>query len=204
MIGIGLGIGIGQNTRLSDIFRDMFNRTNNSSTMGSAETGQTWNPLVGTFGIQDGRAYCVSDTSANITTAEVGRSNYSLECVTQGQITDLNNQRFLNILFRANDASNYLMTRITGGNLHLYKSVSGTLTMLKEATITNENGVDYRFTVRCEGNDIRISVNGVQIQHTLVAGDSAFLGYTKVGLRLTKSGAPTMPASADSMVVRPL
>lgn len=200
MIGVGMysGVSVG-----GDYLRDLFNRPDNASSLQKANTGQSWNAWIGTWGIQGGKAYCVTDVSMNLVAVEIGKSDYVLECITQGQITDLNNQRFLNVIFRSNDATNYLMTRITGGNLHLFKCVGGTLSMVKESSVANENGRDYRFTVRCQGNDITIYVDGEQkLQHTLDAGDTVFAGYTKVGLRLTKSGSPTMPAYASRFTVR--
>lgn len=164
-----------------------------------------WSVLTGSWGTMDGRAYSISDNSMDLITRETGKSDYLLTCTTNGQITDLNNQRFLNIVFRLTDATNFLMTRITGGNLHLFKNVGGTLSIVKETAIANENGRDYTFSVRCQGNDVRIFVDGEQkLQHTLAGGDTVFAGYTKVGLRLTKSGSPTLPANAENFRVYPL
>jgi hypothetical protein len=158
-----------------------------------------WNALIGSWGVSGGRVYSISDNSMDLVAKETGASNYLITCTTNGHIAELNNQRFLNIIFRLNDSTNYLMTRITGGNLHLYKCLNGTLYLLTQTTASNENGRDYVFNVRCKDNDIRVYVDGVQqLQYTLSGGDTVFAGYTKVGLRLTKSGTPTFPANADN------
>lgn len=164
-----------------------------------------WIALIGTWGTTGGRIYSVSDTSMDLVSINARSNNYRLSCVTNGQISDINNQRFINIIFRLNDATNYLMTRITGGNLHLYKCVAGTLSLLTQVATGNTNGVDYLFTVRCQDNDIRISVNGVQLlQYTLSGGDTVFAAYTKAGLRLTKTGTPTLPANAENFRIDPV
>lgn len=184
------------------ILQDSFNRADSVTTMGNANSGQSWVPLSGTWGISGNRAYNVSDVSGEIILIESGKSDYVLSIITNGQTVSASVQRLFNVVFRANDSLNFLMTRVTNGAVALFKNIAGTLTQIASNVFTDTDNVDINFRIQCVGNQVTIYVNGVQkISYTLTGGETVLAGYTKVGLRLTKTGAPTGAARADDLIV---
>lgn len=46
------------------LFSDSFNRADNASSLGAADTGQVWQAIAGTWGILSNQAYCSADGGA--------------------------------------------------------------------------------------------------------------------------------------------
>lgn len=197
-----VGIGFGRAKRREFVL-DRFNRANNNVTMGSTETGQLWVPIQGVWGILNNRAYCVTGNVSDIVLVDSVTKDVEIECITRGQLADLSQQRFFNIVFRALDANNFLMTRITGGRLEIYKAVNGTLTVVSSYGVSkNIDDVDYHFKITCKGNSVSVTVDGTfTTSYTLTAGEAAFRDYTKVGLRQTVNGQPIHVPSAENFSV---
>lgn len=203
-MGVGFRSGVTGNGGTTLHVYDSFNRTNSSTTLGVADTGQSWSALTGTWGINSNRAYNVSDANGEVSTIDAGVSNFTLSAILNGQ-TSATNQRFFNIVFHGLDSLNFLFTRISINDVQLYKNVAGVLTLLASTAITAVDNTDYLFKVVCSGNSVDVYVDGVlKISHTLAGGDTAFAAYTKSGLRLTKTGAPTGTARADNFIVQSL
>lgn len=201
LLGLSIGIPFPRKARRV-VIKDSFNRADNATSLGSTETGQAWQPLNGTWGISNGKAYSVSDNSDDICVFDVGKSDFSITCTFNCQ-TNGTNLRVINLIFRVLDAGNFLMTRENQGALELYKRVGGSFTQLASTPYGLLDNTDYTLTVLCSGNQINVYINGgaAKIAYTLSGSESAFASYTKAGLRLTKAGLPTNPARADNLFV---
>lgn len=199
MIGIGFGIMPGgSGKRGNSVIYDSFNRADSSTTAGNADTGQPWTAASGTWGIDTNRVYSVSDASGDLLTQDAKQSDFTVTCTTNGQTASSLNYRYLNVAFHVIDNSNYLMTRVNNGNCQLYKNVAGVFTNIAQVAFADVDNTDYKFTVNCAGNIIKVYIDDVlQITYTLMGGETTFATATKVGIRLSKGGTPTGTARAD-------
>lgn len=203
MISAGkIGVGYGNQRNKRAVF-DGFNRADNYETMGSADTGQPWVSLQGTWGIQNGRAINITVVASDFVLVESGAKDVIINCTTKGQLATLTAQRFFNIVFKALNQTNFLMTRVTGGRLELYKSASGTLTNIASMNIDkNVDDVDYHFNITCVGSSIKITVDGTTtLEYTLTEAEASYINYTRCGLRQTVNGTTIHTPSAENFEV---
>lgn len=187
------------------VLSDNFDRADDATTVGIADTGQVWTSAIGTFGISGGRLYSVTDASGDIVLTDPGLTNFTLRCITNCQTVTGSTQRILNILFHVLDNTNFLMVRISNGTIDLWKNVAGTLSRIAFTGLSNVDNVDESFSIVCSGNNVLVYARGTLfLNYTLVAGETVFAGYTKAGFRLGKVGTPTGTARADNLVVQGL
>ncbi|MNS19092.1 hypothetical protein D3C71_868110 [compost metagenome] len=205
IVAVKVGLGFKPSTnRLAGetIISDSFNRANSVSTVGTADTGQPWVPSSGsTWGISGGQIYCSSDVNVDSITMETSMRNYQISA----RLSSYSNKRYMNLIFHYYNDTTYLLARVLNGNAEIYKLESGA-SILASAPVPVVDGQPYTLTVRCYGTNIVVNVDGVDyINYYLFGADSTkFPPYTRVGLRLSKTGTPTVPTLAGNFVVKKL
>lgn len=153
---------------------DSFNRADDATSLGTADSGQAWTAELGTWGISSNQAYLVTsagdaqntawvetsetDGTAQVTIAVVGGSN-------------------VGIVFRLVDGNNYYIAIHDGGVLYFYRRLAGGFTLLGNLSYTLVAG-DV-FSVVMAGSDFDFKVNAVS---KITVNDSNHTG-TKCGIR---------------------
>lgn len=190
---------------LSDIDQvwaaDDFDRTDTTTGLGNALTGQPWQAASATASqqmrIEAGTARAASaDNSVEVSWLECGQSDVLVEADLM-----FATESGTSVVFRYVDASNYLMLALesNGAAIRLYKIVAGTATQLTAyTTLAAPAGAYHRIVVSAKKAAIAAFVNGVPVStYTLSttsnSGGSGFTeqtrfnGATKHGLRLNES-----------------
>jgi hypothetical protein len=179
-------------SRIVTVVSDTFTRTDNASSMGSAETGQTWTAASGTWGISGNLAYpAVAVAGDHVTVPAVGDG--LVECDVLAADYAIGTP---GVMFRYIDASNYLFVRRDAANLLILKIDAGVGSTLVTTANAAVNGQTYRMGVRMRGVDLQVFQDGVQItalSHTLIGANATkytAAAGTIAGLRAAGS-APT-------------
>lgn len=180
---------------------DTFPRADSAVSLGSAETGQIYQVVSGTWGISANKAYTVTDTHNDRVIIETGLKNAVLESVVHGQYM-LPDQRIPILMFRYYDVNNRLQIGLDNGSIVLYKMDGGAFTSLASVAQTTTDDFDYTLKIAYTENNIEIFVNGTsKITYVLSGGDTKYAQYTKIGMRLVKNGAPTFNCRWDNLKV---
>lgn len=158
------------------LISDSFNRTNNTTSLGTTDTGQTWVVVSGTWGIISNQAYAPIPTNPSIAYVDAGISDIS---VTE-TITWISNEGFV---FRYTDASNHLLVRISSTGLGLFKNVTGTSTSIGNYAFTPTT-TTYTLKVVAQGSSITVYLDGTQ---RITATETFNQTSTKVGMREASS-----------------
>lgn len=182
-------------------FVDSFDRTDNATTMGSADSGQAWTAASGTWGISSGRATNVSDANGNMASAMLTDRNYKLTCKIRGHLSSTTNFRAPAIMMRYADNNNLMFVRPRGGMLELYKVVAGTATLLATPAVTTPDDTELTITVECIDTKINITYNGLSYSYTLTSAEASLASNLGIGFRMAKGGTPTYAAYWDSLTV---
>lgn len=174
------------------LLRDSFGRADSASSLGSAETGQAWTAIAGTWGVSSGKAYqAVADGgSRGLVVAQTTRG----DALIRGVVT----ASFAGLAFRGNGSNRLCLIYATDGALYKMDA-GGTVTQLATGSAPS---LTAEMSARYSGTSIRCYVNGVEtIAHTLAAGDVAAYpsSLTYVGLY----GAGSTAGRTDSIEVRP-
>jgi hypothetical protein len=133
---------------------DSFNRADSAVSLGTADSGQTWTALTGTWGISSNKAYLV--THVNQDTAYI--DNALSDCAVQVTFNPVaaNNSR---LVFRLTDASNFHFVQSEGGSTYKhYKYESGGFTQLGSYATTPANGDVLKVVLN--GSSIDTYLNG--------------------------------------------
>ncbi len=144
---------------------DSFNRADNPSSMGDTDTGQTWVPNLGTWGIVGNEAYCIG-VGQYTTVIETGVSDCTVSVVTNALGSP-------GPCWRSTNDSNYWI----GAGGTIYKRVAGAFTVM--GTIPFVAGDTISVTV--SGPTHVVKVNGVP--QLTIPSDSFNETATKHGLR---------------------
>jgi hypothetical protein len=116
-------------TKSNAIVSDSFNRADSTSSLGVAETGQTWEAISGTWGIQSNAAYRVAGTNALVAI----NSGYADNIAISAKVTQ--NSGAERIAFRISDANNYMYIQQSLTTLRLYKYEAGVSSQLSSMTV---------------------------------------------------------------------
>lgn len=161
---------------------DTFDRADTGTSLGVADTGQTWTPLAGTWGIETNRAYAVgSDPADRQVVVEAGAA----DVVVAVDVAVLDSGGGTGLLFRGVDASNYWIFTSEGTRWALYKRVAGTHTLVAALT---ETPVAGRWEVTCSGSTITCKIDGVT---KMTVTDTAHQAATRHGMRIYRLNATT-------------
>lgn len=136
------------------VVSDSFDRAN-SSTLGTADSGQLWVNRAGGLGIVSGKA---TRNAGSVVEADIDAG--LSDCVVS---VDLTWQLNAGIAFRVFDSTNYFMARIASpAGLQVYSIAAGAATVLGAYAFTPVAGTTYRLSVRLEGTSIIASIDGVE------------------------------------------
>lgn len=153
---------------------DSFDRANNSSSLGTADSGQAWVALAGTWGILSNQAYLVSSTGNDMAYIDAGLSDCTVTAVIQGDV-----DAHWRIAARIIDVLNALVLTVTATSLTIFRVTAGGGSAIANATGLTVT-VGDRLGIDCRGSDISIVQNG----NTLVtASETQGQLSTKHGLQ---------------------
>jgi hypothetical protein len=159
----------------TSVVSDSFNRANDGSGLGTADSGQTWTNRVGVLGVNSNRCYpqtLVGDTA--LATIESGMTDVVAKITP---VTYVTVGRFIGVVARYQDASNYYLAQSDGVKTQLYKRLAGTYTQLgSDAAALSANNV---LELRCQGSAISLWANGVQL---VSVTDTSLTSGTQVGI----------------------
>lgn len=160
---------------------DSFGRTESASSLGSADTGESWTASNGTWGVSEGGAYLASGTNgiATVTAGADGGIAFQLPAAQDGA----------GIVFRYADTSNYwkLTADATNDRLTLTQIASGSVTQtLNSANGTCCDPLDV-ITVAFVGGSVVVGVNGNG--NEIVATDTSLSANTGIGLFAASTGS---------------
>jgi hypothetical protein len=134
---------------MSIVVQDSFNRANSTTTLGNADTGQTWVVTGGVIGIINNQAYTPADAD-KIAVIDSGASDVSI------QLTHASSHIYSKIFWRFTDPNNTFW--IESGQIR--KKIAGTATTVGTFT-AGGNGTVLKVTV--SGNTHTVYRNGLQV-----------------------------------------
>lgn len=181
------------------VVTDSFTRSDSTSTLGSADTGQAYTAHSGIWGISSNKGYCVTTGSTDcVATLDAGVSDF-------GVSVDITyNNAYPSLVFRGVNATNYLMVLMYGDSagggpyLNLFKRVSGSYTSLATWPSAFSSGTTYQIAIRCSGSSIIGYVNGAQVG---TKTDSTHSSGTRVGFRVQSPSNPINVPRWDNLSV---
>lgn len=169
---------------------DTFNRADSASTLGSADTGQAWTAVSGTWGISSNKGYLVTTTpeASRVATIDPGLTNFVLSCDVTLGATRVNT----GILLKYIDASNHVIVNFYDpssadpSDFTIQVANSGTYTVRR--AFYNPSfytpGGSHALRVLMRGDYILAECQGRPIQYTLTGAESSkFAAYTPIGIR---------------------
>lgn len=181
-IYLGMNTGMGYGSGAKTVVLDTFNRTDNPTSLGSADTGQPWTVLAGTWGIIGNQAY--ESNGLDVLKFAV------VDALTPNGIIDVEavfrTGSEIGIIFRSSDVNNFLLAYVTLTGLTLVKKVSGTTTSLGSYGFTPANGQSFTIRVNANGSAIKVSLDTIE---RISVSESTSSTITKHGMY--KFGAPT-------------
>lgn len=190
-LGVALVTGAGASIKL----RDETTRADSSSTVGTADTGQSWSALTSTFGISSNKIYRVGTASTDsILSVDVG------EAWSTYQVTVLSTTEFPGVAFDITDSNNFFVVLVNNasGSLEFFKRVSGTYTSLTtSATGLFSSGASIVIKVVRTGANKTIYLNGTSV---ITSTDTSHSATQKVGMRF-QTGAGTNNARWSDITV---
>lgn len=138
---------------------DTFTRADSTTSLGTADTGQVWSALKGTWGISSGKAYLVASDGGGedeLAVLDAALANGTISC---DFTTWQTGQR---IIFRATDYLNCLFATFdAANNVACYKRVAGTFTSVGTGTFTSVSGMTA--SVVASGSSITVKGNGTTV-----------------------------------------
>ena len=165
------------------IVSDSFTRADSATSLGTADTGQTWSAITGTWGIASNQAYNPgADTNAMaLVDAGVSDCTVRLKMAARGSSSGM--------FLRATDASNWIAF-VNGSStvMSLIKSVAGTVSTVVNITTTVALTNDVYQAV-LKGTTITLFLNGAQIGTPQTVTEHATA--TKFGIGLANHASAT-------------
>lgn len=162
-------------------FEDRFNRADDTT------LGPSWTALVGTWGIEGGKARLYTNSAQAAAVAETGQADGDLRCALTTSPTI---QRIdCGVVFRAADNNNYMLVTLTRtaaeNTVALWKRVGGSFTLLWSgfsAGMSVDWNRTYAVKVTYEGQDVTVYLdNAPQFRW---AGITGLESNTKAGIRV--------------------
>lgn len=150
---------------------DSFNRADNATTLGNADTGQAWTALAGTFGISGNQAYVASHVGADRAVLNANAFDYAL--TVQFSIA----AALQRLIFRNSDINNEWFVEGGASAYTLVKRVAGTTTTQGTYNVGVQS--NDQLLVVCRGSVITLYVNGIS---AITVTDSFNASATNVGI----------------------
>jgi hypothetical protein len=137
---------------------DNFARADTSSAIGTpSDGGSAWSQLAGTWGIASNTAY---ESSGAASESIVVVESSAADVTVQVKISTFGNDA--GIVIRASDVNNYLVVRINGSTVDLYRVQSGSATLIGNLGGAVAASGDM-WTVRASGSTISVYRNLAQL-----------------------------------------
>ena len=157
---------------------DSFDRANNASSLGTADSGQVWSSLVGTWGISSNKAVVSNVASWGHAVLESGIADAVVQATLSP--TDAAQTFISGLALRIQDATNGLAFRIRPqfGLASLIRLVNGSESTIRSVSYTRSASSVLR--VNCTGTTIDCYVDDVLVIHATNVTD--FPTATKHGL----------------------
>lgn len=176
---IGNAIGVGFGVRRKVIVSDSFNRTDNATTLGKAETGQPYTVGTTPWGISNNQAYSVGTTGTDFAYINTG----AFDVTASAQVTFSVNE---GVAVRIMDIGNYLVARINGAGIGLFRVIADVATQIGSYAFTPVVGTSYKVKMVCGGSSINVFLDGVL---RITASETFNSKATSHGFRVTASTA---------------
>jgi hypothetical protein len=159
---------------------DSFTRADSATSLGNADSGQTWAAQTGTWGISSNQAYIASQAGQNTAAIDSGESDGTVAATVAVWSGDDG------ILFRGIDDSNYLFVTANSTILILYERVAGGFAELTRYSSLSFASGDILSAV-LSGTSVTIKQNGTTL---ITFTTSRFQTSTKYGMRSFGSALP--------------
>lgn len=190
---------------MTTLLTDSFNRADTTAGIGTAETGQVWTNLAGTWGIRSNKAYNVGDTNSTMVGIDINTTQYTFSVDVTGDFT-VSNDRTPAVIFHHIDTTAYMFARIYGTRIALTRRIGSVNTEVSTKTIAPVTGQVYKITIEANDGDFKYYVDDVlACTYTLTTSErTTFLGATtRIGLRQAKGNGvpPTTYGDFDNFVV---
>lgn len=200
---------------VATVVTDTFTRADSSTSIGTADTGQAWSALKGTWGIKTNAAELYTGAAGGqevaVVDAGTGHANGTVQVdiiphagVGGGGID-------AGVVTKVADASNYLLVAVhkldTSSDLKLYKCVAGAFTQLGATYTGTSFAYGTTVTVKIVNTattvDVYLDGNATPaISYTLTSGEqTTFNSNTKHGIRVNSTGDGTQGAAFDNFTV---
>lgn len=168
---------------------DSFSRVDNAASMGSADTGQVWSAMTGTWGVLTGAAYTASHVDNDSCSIDVGANQMVVQCEMLSPNHAANGEA-AGLLASVTDSSNYYLVQIVAftNTFEVWKKVAAIYTQLHSSAWT---GMDYGIVRVDVAAQVKAYLNGVL--RATVAVDAALTG-TKAGFRWGSAGTTVTTA----------
>lgn len=150
------------------VVSDTFDRVDSTS-LGTAETGQTWQNLSGVWGISGNQAYLTANNSTGTALVDAGTADCQIQVTYAGTFASS-----VKVVARCSDINNQIVFNADGT---ISRIQAGTWTLLGTTTIPKSGDI-IKMTLK--GNDITVQVNDSE---PLTVTDSFNNTVTKHGFR---------------------
>lgn len=158
---------------------DSFNRADSTSSVGTTDTGQAWSTLSGTCGISSNEFYASAVTGAQACAViDSGITDVRVKVTP----TVFSSNRYIGVVGRCVDDSNYYLAQADTASSSLYKKVAGAFTQLGGFGAAAVAGDVLE--LRCVGTTISLYLNGSSL---ISVTDSSLTTGTKCGIRIGSS-----------------
>lgn len=171
---------------------DSFDRADSTSTLGTADSGQTWTAYSGTWGISSNQAYLVSTTAQAFAGVNAGISDVDMSCNVTLSATLA--RADCGLVVRAIDNNNYILVVLNrlggtglGNSIQLFKRDAGSFVLLDSiGSEGHVNGATYAVRVILNGDSIDIYRDGsLRLSHTFSAANQTKYGTATIhGIRV--------------------
>ncbi len=159
---------------------DNFNRSNSTNNIGSAQTGQAWTSLNGTWGISSNQAYASTNGDGNLVAIAATEPATEVSARFSGMV----NGHYPGLIARAENTTKFYVVEVSGenGHLWLYGSANDPLGESSNGTVANGDLVTLRTETLSGATRVTVLRNGTQLfQYTDSASDRPAGNY--YGLR---------------------
>lgn len=181
-----------ENKKTDIIAYDSFNRADNNTTIGIADSGQTWSNIEGGMGILSNKAVVTWKSPGQNSCAVLDSKNYNIDVSCDCTYTD-----YFGVILRCKDAYNFVVVRMNPASVVLARMVSSATTIISTYNHAPTVGKTYKLKIKAFGNVIKVYLDGVQIISTTC---DFFLTETLVGFRYWNTST-SIAVKYDNFVV---
>lgn len=180
----GINLGATGQPQFTTIVSDSFNRADNASSLGTAETGQAWVAVDGVFGIVSQKAKMT--TLGSIYPQAVVNAGVS-NCTVSMDVTYVTNNGG-GINFRVKDVLTFLHCVVNKTGLVVSKYDNYVSTTLGSYAFVPTNVATYHISVELNGESIKAFLNGIE---RISITNTFNVNETKHGIRIPDGMAMT-------------